>query len=104
MIFSCVFLIKEIVMTNSVADKVKEIIPYVNQLIINNYCLDMKLHKNVREIYDYAKSHEEEFKDVELLVQMRYKNAVLTNRAGSAPNKKNDVKIIIWKSNYNMCG
>jgi len=75
-------------------DKVKEIIPYVNQLIINNYCLDMKLHKNVREIYDYAKSHEEEFKDVELLVQMRYKNAVLTNRAGSAPNKKNDVKII----------
>lgn len=75
-------------------EKVKEIIPYVNQLIINNYCLDMKLHKNVQEIYDYARSHPEEFKDVELLIQMRYKNAVLTNRAGSAPNKTNDVKII----------
>ena len=48
-------------------DKVKEIIPYVNQLIINNYCRDMKLHDNVKEIYEYAKSHPEEFKDVELL-------------------------------------
>ncbi len=75
-------------------DKVKAVIPYVNQLIINNYCDDMKLHKNVKEIYDYAKSHPEEFADVELLIQMRYKNAVLTNRAGSAPNKQNSVKII----------
>ncbi len=75
-------------------DKVKEIIPYVDQLIINNYCDNMKLHDNVQEIYDYAKAHEDEFKDVDLLVQMRYKNAVLTNRAGSAPNKQNNVKII----------
>lgn len=75
-------------------EKVKAIIPYVNQLIINNYCEDMKLHKNVQEIYDYAKAHPEEFKDVELLIQMRYKKAVLTNRAGSAPNKQNDTKII----------
>ena len=67
-------------------DKVKEIIPYVNQLIINNYCRDMKLHDNVREIYEYAKSHPDEFKDVELLIQMRYMDAVLSNRAGSAPN------------------
>ena len=75
-------------------DKVKAILPYVNQLIINNYCLDMKLHKNVKEIYDYAKAHPDEFKDVELLIQMRYKKAVLTNRAGSAPNKKATDKII----------
>lgn len=75
-------------------DKVKEIIPYVNQLIINNYCRDMKLHDNVKEIYDYAKSHQDEFANVELLIQMRYMDAVLSNRAGSAPNKQNDVKII----------
>ena len=75
-------------------DKVKEIIPYVNQLIINNYCRDMKLHDNMQEIYDYAKSHPDEFKDVELLIQMRYMDAVLTNRAGSAPNKQNTQKII----------
>ena len=75
-------------------EKVKSIIPYVNQLIINNYCTDMKLHPNIKEIYDYVKSNPEEFKDVEILIQMRYMNAVLTNRAGSAPNKKNSTKII----------
>lgn len=75
-------------------DKVKEIIPYVDQLIINNYCRDMKLHDNVKEIYEYAKSHEEEFANVELLIQMRYMDAVLTNRAGSAPNKQNATKVI----------
>lgn len=69
-------------------DKVKKIIPYLNQLIINNYCLDMKLHDNIKEIIDYANNHYEEFYNVELFVQIRYKNAILTNRAGSAPNKK----------------
>ena len=75
-------------------DKVKSVIPYVDQLIINNYCENMKLHDNVQKIYDYAKTHEDEFKDVELLFQMRYAKAVLTNRAGSAPNKKNTQKIV----------
>lgn len=75
-------------------EKVKEIIPYLDQLIINNYCRDMKLHDNVKEIYEYAKAHPEEFKDVDLLIQMRYMDAVLTNRAGSAPNKTNTQKII----------
>lgn len=75
-------------------DKVKSVIPYVDQLIINNYCEDMKLHPNIKEIYDYVKKNPDEFKDVEILIQMRYMNAVLTNRAGSAPNKKNDTKIV----------
>ena len=39
-------------------DKVKAIVPYVNQLIINNYCRDMKLHDNVKEIYEYVKAYE----------------------------------------------
>ena len=75
-------------------DKVKSIIPYVNQLIINNYCEDMKLHDNVKEIYEYIKRHPEEFADADILIQMRYSKAVLTNRAGSAPNKKNSTRII----------
>ena len=75
-------------------DKVKSIIPYVNQLIINNYCLDMKLHDNIKEIYDYVQAHPEEFKDVDILIQMRYLKEVLTNRAGSSPNKKATEKII----------
>lgn len=75
-------------------DKVKAIVPYVNQLIINNYCLDMKLHENLKEIWDYVKAHPEEFKDVDILVQMRYIKAVLTNRAGSAPNKQATEKVV----------
>ena len=74
--------------------KTKSIIPYVDQLIINNYCLDMKLHKNVQKIYAYAKAHPDEFKDVDILIQMRYLKEVLTNRAGSAPNKQSTKKVI----------
>ncbi len=75
-------------------DKVKAIVPYIDQLIINNYCDDMKLHDNVKEIYEYVRTHEEEFGDVEILIQMRYIKAVLTNRAGSAPNKAATEKVI----------
>lgn len=75
-------------------DKVKAITPYVNQLIINNYCRDMKLHDNIKEIYDYVVANPKEFENVEILIQMRYMDAVLTNRAGSAPNKMNDTRII----------
>ena len=75
-------------------EKTKQIIPYVNQLIINNYCLDMKLHDNVKEVYDYVKAHPDEFKDVDILIQMRYLKEVLTNRAGSAPNKQATEKVL----------
>lgn len=75
-------------------DKVRAIKPYLNQLIINNYCLDMKLHPNVQIIYDYIKSHPQEFEDLEILIQMRYLKEVLSNRAGSAPNKQATEKII----------
>lgn len=69
-------------------DKVRTIVPYVDQLVINNYCLDMKLHDNIQKIYEEVKAHPEEFGSVDILIQMRYLKEVLTNRAGSAPNKK----------------
>ena len=75
-------------------DKVKSVVPYIDQLIINNYCLDMKLHDNVQQIYDYIKAHPDEFGDTDIMIQMRYLKEVLTNRAGSAPNKKATDKII----------
>ncbi len=75
-------------------DKVKSIVPYVNQLIINNYCLDMKMHANIQVIHDYVKAHSDEFRDVDILIQIRYLKEVLTNRAGSAPNKQSKGKII----------
>ncbi|MDR0220082.1 MAG: SPASM domain-containing protein [Lachnospiraceae bacterium] len=75
-------------------EKFCEIAPYINQLIINNYCEDMKLRANVQEVYEYAKAHAGEFPHLEVLIQIRYAKAVLTNRAGSAPNKKAAPKII----------
>ena len=54
----------------------------------------MKLHSNIQEIWDYVKAHPDEFKEVDILVQMRYIKAVLTNRAGSAPNKQSTEKVI----------
>ena len=45
-------------------------------------------------IYEYVKAHPEEFKDVDILIQMRYLKEVLTNRAGSAPNKAATEKVI----------
>ena len=74
--------------------KVKELQPYINQLIINNYGLEMKLHDNVQEVYDYIKSHPEEFKDLDVQIQIRYIKEILTNRAGSSPNKQATEKVI----------
>ena len=75
-------------------EKIKAVQPYINQLIINNYGLEMKLHNNLQEIYDYVMGHEEEFKDLDIQIQMRYLKEILTNRAGSAPNKQGTTKII----------
>ena len=73
-------------------DKVKEIAPYINQLIINNYALEYRLHDNIQELYDYVKAHPDEFRDLDIQIQMRYLKEVLTNRAGSAPNKQDTLK------------
>ena len=75
-------------------EKLKELQPYIDQLIINNYGTSYKMHRNIQEIYDYAKVHPQEFEDIEIVIQMRYLKEVLTNRAGSAPNKQATEKVI----------
>ena len=69
-------------------DKIREVQPYIDQLIINNYANEYRLHDNIQKVYDYVSTHEEEFRDIEIVIQMRYLQEVLTNRAGSAPNKQ----------------
>ena len=75
-------------------EKLIDVKPYIDQLIINNYSMNMKLHKNIQRIYEYVNMHPEEFEDVDILIQMRYLQEVLTNRAGSAPNKKATEKVV----------
>ena len=40
----------------------------------------------------------EKYKDVEIIIQMRYLNEYLTNRAGSAPNRKGEKYKVIKKT------
>ena len=69
-------------------EKLNALKPYINQLIINNYAMEYKLHPGTQKVYDHVKAHPEEYRDIEIEIQMRYLKEVLTNRAGSAPNKK----------------
>lgn len=75
-------------------EKLEAICPYVDEFIINNYCMDMKLYDNIQEIYEHVKANEEKFRGLKIKIQMRYLHEVLTNRAGSAPNKAATEKII----------
>ena len=75
-------------------EKLDAIKPYINQLIINNYALEYKLHPGVQKVYDHVKAHPEEYQDLEIEIQMRYLKEVLTNRAGSSPNKQATEKVI----------
>ena len=75
-------------------EKLDALKPYIDQLIINNYAMEYKLHDNVQTIYEHVKAHPEEYKDVDIVIQMRYLQEVLTNRAGSAPNKQATEKVI----------
>ena len=53
-------------------EKLKALQPYLDQLIINNYANDYKLHKNIQAIYDYAREHPAEFEGIDIVIQMRY--------------------------------
>ena len=79
-------------------EKLDSIVPYVNQIIINNYSMEMKLYPHIQEIYDHVKANPEKYKDVEIIIQMRYLNEYLTNRAGSAPNRKGEKYKVIKKT------
>ena len=77
--------------TNGLAlnvEKLDALKPFLNQLIINNYAMDYTLNPGTQKVYDHVTAHPEEYRDLEIEIQMRYLKEVLTNRAGSAPNKQ----------------
>lgn len=75
-------------------EKFKEIIPYVDYVTINNYGETMKLHHSVEEIVTYVRTCENDYQDKSIKVNIRYIKDILTNRAGEAPNKKANSKVI----------
>lgn len=67
-------------------EKFKEIIPFLDRIIIDNYDDGLKLHENVREINLYCKKHAKLDRKVE--IHLRKIHEVLNTRGGQSPNNK----------------
>ena len=67
-------------------EKFKQLIPYLDELIIDNYRQDLKLIKPSQEIKEYVEQHEELRKKVTIV--LRKPQEILTTRGGDAPNRK----------------
>lgn len=66
-------------------EKFKEIIPYLDELIIDNYTQDLHLIKPVQEIKDYCENNPHLIQKVSVV--LRKPNEILTSRGGAAPNR-----------------
>ena len=67
-------------------ERFKKIIPVIDKCIINNYSESLLVHKNLKEIVKLVEENKE-YWEKDITIQIRYINEILTNRAGSAPNK-----------------
>lgn len=86
---------KMLVFTNGsllTLEKLDAIADDVDLLIINNYSAKYRLNDPIQKIYDYVKKEKDRFKNIKIVIQKRYANEYLTNRAGTAPNKKRAIK------------
>lgn len=66
-------------------DKFKEIIQYLDEMVIDNYSDKMIKPENIQQIEAYCKSDKQA--GSKLTIAMRKKNEVLTTRGGESPNK-----------------
>lgn len=66
-------------------DKFKKLIPYLNELIIDNYNQELKLIPNSKAIKEYCEAHRELMDKVTIV--LRKPNEILTSRGGDAPNR-----------------
>ena len=67
-------------------DKFQMIIPYLDELIIDNYTENLNLIKPVEIIREYCEIHKELIEKVSII--LRKPNELLTSRGGDAPNRK----------------
>ncbi len=79
-------------------EKFIEIIPFLDELIIDNYNQELQMNDKPQKIYEYCMSHPELRKKVTIV--MRKEREILTTRGGDAPNRKNlksygDVKCVL---------
>ena len=67
-------------------DRFKELILYLDELIIDNYQQDLKLIKPCQEIVSYCEEHPE--LNSKVTIVLRKPKEILSSRGGSAPNRK----------------
>lgn len=67
-------------------DKFKEIIPYLDKMIIDNYNDELKLHENAQNIYNFCRNNRELNEKVE--IHIRKVNEILYTRGGLSPNNR----------------
>lgn len=67
--------------------KFKALIPYLDELVIDNYQQELRLIRTSRDIKEYVEAHPELRKKVTIV--LRKPHEVLTSRGGDAPNRKN---------------
>lgn len=67
-------------------DNFKEIVQYVDNMVIDNYNDDLEVNRNLQEVYNYLEQHKELHSKVNFAVRMQ--NEVRFSRGGQAPNKK----------------
>ena len=60
----------------------------VDLLIVDNYSMEMRMNPPVQRVYDHVQQHPERFSTMQVTVQLRYANEILSNRNGTAPNKQ----------------
>ena len=66
-------------------DKFKEIIGYLDELIIDNYNQGLELNENSKAVKEYCEQHPTLKKKVTIV--MRKEQEILTSRGGDAPNR-----------------
>jgi radical SAM protein with 4Fe4S-binding SPASM domain len=69
-------------------DLFKELIKYLDELIIDNYNQELNLIGPVREIVDYCEANPELELNKKVTVLLRKPMEILTSRGGNAPNRK----------------
>ena len=67
-------------------ERFKKLASCIDKMIINNYSERLVLHDNLKELYSFVKTNQE-YWDMDITIQIRYIREILTNRAGSAPNR-----------------
>ena len=70
-------------------EKYREIMQYLDELIIDNYNQQLKLIEPVEKIKEYCMQHIELISKTDIV--LRKQNEVLTTRGGDAPNRHNQI-------------